>query len=341
MATEAELEPYLTLKPKQVADTIYKIRIMYSGLPKGKEIAKPLLQNNKRSTAIYQSAKQIFGDDTEILYWIFKHDQLPWVHKGSNFIYEVYDDYAMNFETGEIIEDVYKGENEVLPQANHVFFTSHPLAYRKSAKTKSWSVVGNGVNYDIFAKYRISDPIDSPKRKSVGYLGNLSDFFNWELMCEVVESLPEVDFIFYGQLETEKMHKRKHFVDQLMSYDNTLFTGRVTREEGAVGINLVDVLIIPFVINDAMHAVNPLKLWEYFATGKPVVSTPMEAMKEVKEPLLRVASNTKEWINSIQTSLDEYDEYIIRKRVELARQHSWENLTKKYAQVVKQQLRNE
>jgi len=338
MASEAELEPMLQLKPKQVAKNIYKIRIMTSGLPAKKEVATLLLQHKDRANTIYSAAKHMFGEKTEILYWIFKHDQLPWTKSGSKFIYEIYDDYTMDFETGKIKKNVLKGENKVLPEADHVFFTSHPLAERKSLKATSWSTVGNGVNYDIFAKYRIEEDIPSNKRPVVGYLGNLSDFFNWELMCEVVEQMPNIDFVFYGQLEIDKMGKRKHFAKQLMDYDNTLFTGRVTREEGAVGINLADVLIIPFVINEAMHAVNPLKLWEYFATGKPVVSTPMDAIK-VDTPLLRVASDSKEWIYLIKDSLNEKNPTTCKKRIKLAQENSWETLTKEHANIIKKLIR--
>ena len=307
MAPTSELDPMLELKPLKVSDNIYRIRIMYSGLPEKKPISDILRKNNQRDQAIYSAAKHMFGENTEIVYWIFKHDQLPWVYKGNKFIYEVYDDYALNFESGKILEKIRDEEREVLPLANHVFFTSKPLAYRKSSYTKSWSTIGNGVNYDIFEKYRIEDDAEFlPKRASVGYLGNISDFFNWELMCDLAEKMPEIDFIFYGQIEFEKLGTRKVIAEKLMSYSNTVFTGRVTREEGAVGINLLDVLIIPFVINDAMHAVNPLKLWEYFATGKPVVSTPMDAIS-VKEPLLKVASTVDEWVNAINVSLLEDD----------------------------------
>ena len=38
----------------------------------------------------------------------------------------------------------------------------------------------------------------------------------------------------------------------------------------------MDVLLIPFRLMDLTHAVNPIKLYEYCATGKPIVATPLE-----------------------------------------------------------------
>ncbi len=38
----------------------------------------------------------------------------------------------------------------------------------------------------------------------------------------------------------------------------------------------LDVLLIPFRMMDLTQAVNPIKLYEYCATGKPIVATPIE-----------------------------------------------------------------
>lgn len=331
--SKTNLDLMLELKPIQVQANIFKIRIMNAGLPDKADISKVLLKNKEYKNAIYQSLLDIFGSDTEILYWIQKPLQYKWIGTECDFIYEVYDEYTMDFETGFLNEDVLRAEDSVLPLAKHVFFTSTPLAKRKSDKTSSWSVVTNGVNFDIFSKYRLEIAVESNKRDSVGYLGNLSNFFNWELMCEVVKKMPHIDFIFFGQLELENLGERKKFAKELMLYDNTIFTRRVTREEGAVGINLVDILIIPFVINEAMHAVNPLKLWEYFCTGKPVISTPMDAVN-ISKPLLRVASTDKEWRYEIESALNEYDTKIMNSRISLAKQNSWNNLTLEHAKII-------
>ncbi len=331
--SQHNLNSMLQLHPIQMSENIFKIRIMNSGFIRGVSVSKILKQNSNYSDAIYKSLLEIFGKNTKITYWIQKPLQYKWIDKRYDFIYEVYDEYTMDFQTGAVKKDVLKEENQVLPLAKHVFFTSKPLADRKSHNAKSWSIVGNGVNFDIFSKYRIKEDVKSSKRNSVAYLGNLSNFFNWELMYQVVSQMPDLDFIFYGQLELENMGDRKEIAKKLISFSNTVFTGRVTREEGSVGINIVDVLIIPFVINDAMHAVNPLKLWEYFATGKPVISTPMDAI-DVKFPYLRVASSSDEWIKNIRNAINEKDDKIKTMRVDLAHDNSWKKLILKYINVL-------
>ena len=117
---------------------------------------------------------------------------------------------------------------------------------------------------------------------------------------------------------------------------NVRFTGRVSRDVGAAAVNRYDVLLIPFVVNEAIHAVNPLKLWEYLATGKPVVSTPMDAVR-VKDPLLIVATDSNEWVVAINRCLsgDAGEDWLVDSRIELADRFTWEHLTAMHAEVLR------
>ena len=278
---EEELNNYAQLKPTQVAENIFKIRILLGSIPPKVNAHPKLLSPGNHQNAIQVAAKEVFGHDRKLVHWIYKPNQRPYVPDGQPFIYEVYDDYTMDFSTGNPIKEMVDMEPAVLASANHVFFTSDPLADRKKQHCRSWSVVGNGVAFEVFDAYRVDTPDDQSLRRSVGYLGNLSDFFDWQLMADVAEAMPEIDFFFHGQIEHHRLAKVKNQVGRLLELPNTYFSGRVTRPVGAAAVNRYDVLIIPFVVNDAMHAVNPLKLWEYFSTGKPVISTPMKAILEV------------------------------------------------------------
>jgi glycosyltransferase involved in cell wall biosynthesis len=116
---------------------------------------------------------------------------------------------------------------------------------------------------------------------------------------------------------------------------NVVFTGRVSRELGAAAVARYDVLLIPFVVNEAMHAVNPLKLWEYYATGRPVVTSPMDAIQE-REPLAITAHGPQAWVAAIRRCLDgdaaapEFAEA----RIARAEQHRWDEITQLHASVL-------
>lgn len=321
MCSQEELENYAKLKPIQVGENIFKIRIL-QGLIPPKANAHPKLKSaGSHQNALQVAAKEIFGYDRKLVHWIYKPNHRPYVPEGQNFIYEVYDEYTMDFSTGNPIKEMVDLEPSVLASANHVFFTSEPLAERKKQHCRSWSVVGNGVAFEIFDAYRVETTDDPSLRRSVGYLGNLSDFFDWQLMADVAEALPEIDFFFHGQVEYHRLEKVKDQMQRLMSLPNTYFSGRVTRPVGAAATNRYDLLIIPFVVNDAMHAVNPLKLWEYLATGKKVIMSPMDAIK-IHIPGLHTVGSSMQWISHIEAALKFQDDSQ-NVRISSAKANSW------------------
>lgn len=328
--SRAQLQSFLQLKPAHVSENIYRYRAITT-VPPGVEGSPLLKQAQDSGTVVAAMIRKHFR--ARSLHWLYKPDQIKWVQTDEQFIYEVYDDYTTDFGTGKALPQVQTMEQAVLPKAAHVFFTSRPLAQRKADAAKAWSLVGNGVAYETFDRFSTTAMASGGGRKAVGYLGNLSDFFAWELLVDIASAMPEVDFILHGQIELGKLGERAGKVDALRNMSNVHFTGRVSRAFGAAAIHRYDALIIPFAINDAMDAVNPLKLWEYFVTGRPVVSTPMRAI-EVEEPLVRFARSAPEWVEALRMALAEQDETLSSRRKELARVNSWAALTARHAEIL-------
>ena len=205
---------------------------------------------------------------------------------------------------------------------------------RKAGGLSRHSLVGNGVMFDVFRRYRLeSDERQSNGRKVAGYLGNLSDFFDWKTMAAVCEAMPHIDFVFHGQIEVEKLGENGALYEALRLMDNVRFSGRVSRELGAAAVNRYDVLLIPFVLNEAMHAVNPLKLWEYLATGLPIVMSPLEAVS-LPSPQVRYAAEAEQWQAAIEQAIVETDEALASERIRLAQQFSWRNVVAEYARAL-------
>ncbi|WP_269790060.1 glycosyltransferase [Stenotrophomonas sp. Iso1] len=314
------------------SQNIFRVRLFADGIPAG--IQRTSYQGRSDLPEILNGlVEESYGRGAELLHWVYKPDQALRLPKSAKFIYEVYDEYTMNFGTGEIHGKMVEMEPIALQRADHVFFTSQPLLERKSAQTSSHSLVGNGVASEVFARYRVGRGESRKGRPVAGYLGNLSTFFDWGLMLEVCSSMPGVDFMFHGQIELAVGDMRCEQHAQMEALPNVFFSGRVDRVKGASAINRYDVLLIPFVVNDAMHAVNPLKLWEYFATGLPVISSPMDAIMEAS-PLIWVARTVQEWVIAINSALAADDVNAYNARIDRAEEHCWQRLTVAHAQVV-------
>lgn len=316
-----------------VSANISRTRLITGGVSAGVEGASSIIHTSEVEVLDRILWKNFPGVGTAF-HWIYKPDQAE--RLGSRpYIYEVYDDYTLDFSTGVPHPGVAELERETIRAARHVFFTSPPLQQRKQQAEVKSSLVGNGVNYPVFAKYRTYDGTRSG-RPVAGYLGNLSDFFDWHLMQAVCEAMPGIDFVFHGQIEAHRLGERESIYQAMRALSNVRFSGRVSRVLGASSIARYDVALIPFVVNEAIDAVNPLKLWEYLATGLPVVSTPMEAIQE-PEPLVITADGADAWVAAINRAISpEFNEAsAIEARVARAKAHSWAELTRSHANIVK------
>jgi glycosyltransferase involved in cell wall biosynthesis len=84
----------------------------------------------------------------------------------------------------------------------------------------------------------------------------------------------------------------------------------------------VDVCLIPYVQDEITRYRSPLKLYEYLATGKPIVSTPQPEI-DAFNGLVRIAS-TADFVDTIEDVLQTDSAHDRLGRLEEAKKHSWD-----------------
>jgi glycosyltransferase involved in cell wall biosynthesis len=85
-----------------------------------------------------------------------------------------------------------------------------------------------------------------------------------------------------------------------------------------------DVGIIPNRINEHTAGNDPIKLFDYLATGRPVVATPT-AGTEPFAHLIGLAEGAAAFVDAVVQALrDAGDTDAVLRRIETARAHSWE-----------------
>src|SRR5205823_5850561 len=84
-----------------------------------------------------------------------------------------------------------------------------------------------------------------------------------------------------------------------------------------------DVCLIPFRISPTTDATDPVKLYEYFTAGKPVVATAMPELQPYRD-LLYIASDGEDFTAKIDAALAETGSDLPCRRRAMAREHTWE-----------------
>lgn len=166
--------------------------------------------------------------------------------------------------------------NNIAGKADLMVVTSPTLRDKYINKTKKCVLVPNGFDEKLFDGKPKPVPSDLAgiSRPVVGFVGVLFRFLDYDMIYETAAAVPEASFVFVGPVEKGG----RAGVERLKTLSNTCFLGRKQKNDIPAYVSNFDVCINPFKVDDVSRAVSPLKVYEYLACGKTVISTPMEGL---------------------------------------------------------------
>ena len=155
--------------------------------------------------------------------------------------------------------------------------------YRSNYNIPASRIKVQGVTTDLGKFHPIDDtePLRDLRRRLnipenaflVSFIGNLAHWQDFDLLLRsatiAVERNPNVYFVITG--EGSQKEWLEHAVARERLGDNILLTGSVPHSEVALYINNSDICIA--LCKELASGYSPMKLFEYFACGKPVVAT--------------------------------------------------------------------
>lgn len=163
-----------------------------------------------------------------------------------------------------VYEGIPDDEEKLIRNANFVVTSSDYLS-DKISRIRANTIVRNGCDYDLFSQIPCWSPTD---RRVAGYVGAIAEWFDIELVFEVSERLPHWQFVLVGSTVGCDVRAAK-------KRPNIEFVGEVTYDAVPGYIACFDVCMIPFKLTELTKATNPVKVYEYLAAGRAVVSTPL------------------------------------------------------------------
>lgn len=101
-------------------------------------------------------------------------------------------------------------------------------------------------------------------------------------------------------------------------------------------LNHSTICIIPFLINTITLATNPIKMYEYLASGKPVVSTDLPEARNV--PSVYIAKNHESFIEKIGLILNGKMGFRAEETYAWLEEHTWQKRFEKIIKFIKEHL---
>ncbi len=228
-------------------------------------------------------------------------------------------------------------DRQLLRAADYVFVNSpYSLRYVKKYNKVSF-LVPCGCAINLFKKKKINIPreIKRIKKPIIGMIGSLDHRLDFEILYSLAKKRKEWSFILVGspfseEFEQFKISDLKLWLKKLKKLPNFYLLGQKPKEQLANFIAGFDIGLIPYDLSqEFVKGCNPMKLYEYLAVGKPVVSVPIDSVKRYS-PTVKIASNTKGFEKAIEAFLKKsYNRKEAGKREKIALKNSWEEKVKK------------
>ena len=241
--------------------------------------------------------------DMEVVIWQYWPHQYEYVNRfkevneKSLHLYDCIDDIS----TFETYEGILNDFNQSLNNSSIVLATSRGIYNDIISIRKDVIYIPNGVEIDDFSKPFIEIPsvilIKESFEYLVGYYGAIAEWFDFELLDKLSIDNPKLAFIIVGEVYKEVQDK----VNELKNNNNIFFLNRMSYEMIPSLLSYFDVAIIPFVLNNITLSTSPVKVFEYLAGGKEVVSTALPEVQSIDDDF--VAEDYYEFNMKLQSAL--------------------------------------
>lgn len=233
-------------------------------------------------------------------------------------VYYCIDDYAAH--PGVDAATIAACDDRLTREADIVFVAPPALLEPKRAVARHVEFAPHGVDYELFA--RAADPagpvpaaLEGLRHPVIGYFGSLHEWIDFDLLAWLARERPAWTFLLVGKAETG--------LGGLASLPNVVLAGAQPYATLPDWARAFDVAIIPYRLNRQVLNANPLKLREYLATGKPVVSVANPEIEKFAH-VVRIARDRGDFLAQVEAALGEGAPALAAARQAAVRPHTWD-----------------
>lgn len=188
--------------------------------------------------------------------------------------------------------------------------------------------IANGIDANHFIRsenIQISDFPGKIPKPIIGYVGTIQDRVDINLLEYLADKNPNKSFVLVGPLWPVFLKKfRKPAIDikKLKKHKNIYLLGRKSYKTTPGYIRNFDVCIIPHKLDQFIKYTYSLKVLEYLACGKPVVTTPPSGVDRFSH-LIHIAENYDNFNKKIDLALKFDKINMQKKRMQRIKKEDW------------------
>jgi hypothetical protein len=241
-------------------------------------------------------AKKFGFDPVDVLWVAQSFNSLPLLKlvQHRKFFYRIIDSFS---EFKGVPASMREVERELIARADAVFVTARRL-YENTAAQAGDKVIymPNGVDYPHFSRPRSTEPVDlaAIPHPRILYIGAISYWYDFDLLEAAARGLPDYHFVLVGPAHVD--------LQQLKAFSNIHVLGARPYAQIPDYMQHCDVGIMPFVKNALTDTISPIKFFEYFAAGLPVVAVSLHEIEGLASPAA-LTRTTDEFIDALKAAV--------------------------------------
>jgi teichuronic acid biosynthesis glycosyltransferase TuaH len=194
-------------------------------------------------------------------------------------IYDCMDDHA-HFSISDA--PLKEKEIQLFKLASLVTFSSNRLSEINNTLCRNSLILLNGISDNIASKVMESNDNSVTEIRNIFYFGTIASWFDFDTVSRILDNCPNVVFNIIGPSEVE-----------LVNHPRIYYHGSVDHSDLVSIIESADAFIMPFLRNNLIESVDPVKMYEYIATCKPIISVYYNELDKF-DGFVNFYSNTEE-----------------------------------------------
>jgi len=245
-------------------------------------------------------------------------------------VYDIVDFYSS--PDPEINNTLRQQKKYLLQKSQLITAISQSLieSYKKIFPSAPIYLVPQGYNL-IKNKKKLSAKIlnISKTHPKIGYIGAINNRLDFKLLLNLISDTPRYSYIFVGPVSKDNNVQSKPLIaltTKLFTLPNAFHIDKVEKTKISSWIEFFDICIIPYDTKDEFNRLcYPMKLFEYFACGKPVLSTSITELKRFPN-LVYIGNSAGSWKKHLKKLISQpWPKDKQAKANNLAQKNSWGN----------------
>lgn len=197
-----------------------------------------------------------------LLWWLIKDKK-----HHAKVIYDCMDDliaFPYYEKYPNVVDFTVSEEKTLLETADYVFFSAQTLKDKLFLRyniDRGYFIVNNAITDNITRYSENENRVSLPKNSFV-YIGTISEWFDFSLIIKTLNKNPHIHFVLFGPIR----------MSMPPQHERLIYAGTIEHNQILEVMSKSTGLVMPFVINDLILSVNPVKLYEYIYSGRPIAA---------------------------------------------------------------------